>query len=326
VALVTSNPQSTTTTRLKAELEQLGVRVVVIVAGRATPVGRISLENVARTAGAFAAVRVVPVAAEVEVWVADRVTGKTVVREVIRGRLSATSVDDTIALGAVELLRASLLEVTNTPDLQHGEVAAPPVVQKIAPPPEPQTHSSLPPIVSVAFEPTVVLGFDNVRASLGGGLAARYSFTDHLALEGLAQLPIAPAPVRQRATGEAKVSASSLGLGLSVDWNAFGVTPSLGAGMLGIWLQVNGKIRDNPRLALRESEQLVGVPSLLRLAAPYVRGGAAVQVLEHLRLRADATALYTLRAVPIRFVGEEVASWGRPSLLIGAGLEVLLPR
>ena len=66
VALVTANAESTTTTRLRAELAQLGVSVVVIVAGEETPVGRVSLENIARTAGAFAAVRVVPVAAEVD--------------------------------------------------------------------------------------------------------------------------------------------------------------------------------------------------------------------------------------------------------------------
>lgn len=319
VALVTASAQSTTTTRLKAELEQLGVSVVVV-AGEATPLGRASLENIARTAGAFAAVRVVPVAAEVEVWVADRVTGKTVVREVIRGRDSSASMDDTIALGAVELLRASLLEFTATPMLQHGEVEPPPVVRTIAPAPEPsgpRFRRPLPPLFAVAFEPTAVVGFDGALAALSAGVAARYQFVDHLALEGWAQVPIVAATIRQDATGVAEVSATVLGLGLAAVWNAHGITPSVGAGAAGALLEVDGQ---QPQPGYGANRKL------LRVTAPYVRAGIGIQLLEHLRLHADATGLYTVHSIPIRFVGEQRASWGRPSLLVGLGLEVLLPR
>lgn len=93
--------------RLRAELVSLGFEVELAPAPEVEP-SRASLEQAAREAGAVAALRVRASRAGVEVWVMDRVTSKTVLREVV-----FTGGDDEglVAVRAVELLRASLLEV-----------------------------------------------------------------------------------------------------------------------------------------------------------------------------------------------------------------------
>lgn len=93
--------------RLRAELVSLGFEVELALAPEVEP-SRASLEQAAREAGAVAALRVRASRAGVEVWVMDRVTSKTVLREVV-----FTGGDDEglVAVRAVELLRASLLEV-----------------------------------------------------------------------------------------------------------------------------------------------------------------------------------------------------------------------
>jgi hypothetical protein len=327
VALVSDRVDSTTTKRLKAELEQLGVRCEVIQAGPGTPIGRASLENVARRAGAFAAIRVVPIAAEVEVWVADRVTGKTVVREVIRGSSSSSSVDDTIALGAVELLRASLLEVNATTKLQHGEIPPPPVVEEIAPPPprRAKTKDGVPWVAGVALEPALDIGFDGITPGVAAQVLIRFPWGKQLNVEALGLLSVVPGKIEDNAESDdasikasAEVSTQALGLGLTWSWHSAGVSPLLGLGLLGAALDVEG---DPPG----DSDHFRHQNERLRLGAPYARLGAGFALLESLRARVDAELLYSLRDVPIRFVDDEVASWGQPSLLLGAGLEILLP-
>ncbi len=95
--------------RVVAELESLGFVAVVVDPG-SEPLSRASLELSARRAGAMAAIRAVPSERGIEVWIADRVTGKTVLREA-HGRRRPPDRDAALALRVVELLRASLLEV-----------------------------------------------------------------------------------------------------------------------------------------------------------------------------------------------------------------------
>ena len=67
-------------------------------------------EQAARSVGAVAAVRLIASSeGKVEVWVADRVTGKAVVRELDSPGAGAS--DAAVAIGSVELLRASLMEL-----------------------------------------------------------------------------------------------------------------------------------------------------------------------------------------------------------------------
>src|SRR5579864_6224484 len=77
VAVVTSEPNSSLSRRVRAELEALGVDVIILRPPAEAQPSRQPLEQAARNVGAIAAVRlVVSGEGKVEVWVADRATGK----------------------------------------------------------------------------------------------------------------------------------------------------------------------------------------------------------------------------------------------------------
>lgn len=97
-------------TRLRAELAIAGFESTIL--DESVSSDRESLERAARSSGSFAAIAVVRRAGlDADLWVADRVTGKTAFRRV---RFEAESPDAAaiFAIRAVELLRASLLELT----------------------------------------------------------------------------------------------------------------------------------------------------------------------------------------------------------------------
>jgi hypothetical protein len=318
VALLTSNPGDTTTKRLKAELTELGVETVVVPAQPDTPVGRVTLENVARRVGAFAAIRIVPVESEVEVWVADRVTGKTVVREVLHGSGSAAR-DDTIALGAVELLRASLLEVTASYELKaRGEVPPPPaVVRRLTPAPTLAPPSPKPrPVLAMGIEPALALEFDRIGPGVSAMLLVRYLWTKSMGLEALGLLPVLHGETPEEVRGKASVAVSAAGLGLVYSWQERNLATLFGLGMMAAQVEVAG---DDPGPGFEDTQDS------LALGAAYLRAGAGLRVFDAVRIRIDASLSYALRPVPIMFVQDEVASWGRPSLLVGIGPELLLP-
>lgn len=122
-------------TRLRAELAIAGFEAVLVDAKEASD--GTSLSQRARTTSSFAAISVARRGGlGAEVWVADRVTGKTVRREVSfdAGSTDAAAI---FAIRAVELLHASLLELSE-PHPSRGEVAAPrTIVEWVAPPPSP---------------------------------------------------------------------------------------------------------------------------------------------------------------------------------------------
>src|SRR5579859_3968445 len=106
VAIVTVEPSSSLTKRVRAELEGLGLDVIVLKPPDEGSPSRAPLEQAARSVGAVAAVRLVASSeGKVEVWVADRVTGKAVVRELDAPETGAS--DAAVAIGSVELLRVT---------------------------------------------------------------------------------------------------------------------------------------------------------------------------------------------------------------------------
>ncbi|HVV51207.1 MAG TPA: hypothetical protein VHO06_16175, partial [Polyangia bacterium] len=93
---------------------------------------RASLEKLAPTSPGSATALVAVVAsadpANADLWVIDRVTGKTVVRKVNAGAADPPRVAEVLSVRAVELLRASFLELA---------IGAPPAAGVEAPPPAP---------------------------------------------------------------------------------------------------------------------------------------------------------------------------------------------
>jgi hypothetical protein len=103
-----------TLTRLRAELIAAGFEVNEV--ERHGEEARDSAEADSAAAGVFATIAIVPRTADAaDIWVADRITGKTVVRRIQVPTGPARDVAAVLAVRAVELLRASLLEALEPP-------------------------------------------------------------------------------------------------------------------------------------------------------------------------------------------------------------------
>jgi hypothetical protein len=119
------------TTRLSAELTAAGFSVTLLDEKPGTdPRQRVESANLDPPPVATLAILHLGEGAAAEVWVADRLTGKTLVRRIDVGSVSRERMPSVLAVRAVELLRASLLEAT--------------VPEAAAVPNEPPEHTSVP--------------------------------------------------------------------------------------------------------------------------------------------------------------------------------------
>jgi hypothetical protein len=239
-----------------------------------------------------------------DLWVIDRVTGKTVVRKVNAGGADAPRAAEVLAVRAVELLRASFLELA---------IAAPPSTE--APPP--------PPVVVERFATATLEEADwSWAVEAGGGTAD--------ALKGPWNVILSVARI-EHAFGRrfcARITFAGLGTAARVD------TP--GGGYVGLSqtvLLAEGLFR------FRRGRRIEPIVSLgagtLRLAAdshesaPYAAvssarwaaaGDAGVGVRLPLRrhrfeLGVEVHALVAQPYPSVRFFGTEIAQAGRPTLI-----------
>jgi hypothetical protein len=190
IVLVSNHADSAIIPLLRAELANLGLNVLVVDRGEheLTPG---ELKETARHNRAFAAFRVLVEEGKVEVWLADRVTGKVLLREVLKtqARQNETS-ESAVVARAVELLRASLLEL-DVDDRPTGEVARPAELPKALEPPErppPQPASK----AGVALNTSFVLLDASLRTgpSPGLGVALRWHIVPHFSLVGRVATPL----------------------------------------------------------------------------------------------------------------------------------------
>lgn len=335
--------------RLHAELEQLGFQV------RAEQKGGTSLADRAKRVGANAALRVPRSRQATEVWVADPEGDRSVLREVLIAREGAQrgrADDAVIATRAVELLRASFLEI----DLEMPEPVSEPV--DAGPPPSemadaadgaPAVTSATPdeppaakrPTIAAAATPTAPRGtpensgsrptFDSPRQlhelRLNSGVAASVSpggvpADGHLLL-GLSLdvaphftaggVVLSPSLLSQIDGSEGRARVHvSLLLG-ELTWSSDApVEPVLGFGVGAAWLLTSG----DPEAGFdgHTDGALVGLGVL--------RAGLGWQAGQLVRLTADARLAFAASDVSVRFDQREAAAWGRPLALFSAGIEV----
>lgn len=257
----------------------------------------------ARRAAAFAAVRMLPQRAAVEVWVNDRVTGKTTYRSVATqaGNVSG----DVAVLRTVELLRVSLVEL-NLPRPPRGEAKAAPAVIELARSPEARTGRG---DVWVGGGMLWSAGGTGGVSTVSAGV--RVDLPLRLALDLWAAVPVAETRIRAE-EGEALLSprllAATLSLRLIADGRALRAT--LGAGVAAAWLRARGI----PSAGWSGSaDDFVGVAALLR-------AGGALALTRRIAIVGDATVGATATRDVVRFGGREVARWGRPFVAAGLGL------
>jgi hypothetical protein len=304
--------------RLQAELSVEGFDAQVTEMGLGPDV-RASLEKIAPTVAATALVAVVAGGdpASAELWVVDRVTGKTVVRRVHANPKEAARIAEVLSVRAVELLRASFLELAITsrpsPDVVDAPLPSPPVVTRFA------TEALEEPDWKWAVE------------AGGGGVGAIQGVSGGTTLLG-EFVPIARVQRAFSARLCARVTFAGLGTQARVDM------PGGYADVSQTIALVEGLVR------FRRGHRLEPVVSLgagvLRLAAeghettPYIAGNAyrfsvAADAGVGLRLPLRPRRIelgvefHALLAEPypvVRFFGTEVARAGRPSLLASVTL------
>ncbi len=286
--------------RLQAELASAGFEAVIVTPTAGADV-RTELERTGAgpiPAATLALSRVAGVAA-IDVWVTDRVSGKTSVRR-IDAVASSDMVPSALAIRAVDLLRASLLETTLP-----GRPAAKELTQLL--PVRPPERGPL------------------EGTSVGVALGVLHSF---------AGLGPAPVPVVQVARGltrrfalrlelagpafGANVTASAGSASVRQELATLGLQAVLMSGSVVPYLTVAGgayHLRAVGEAAFPHASRSGDVWA----AAAEFGGGAALRMGSRVALRAELAALFTLPGAAVDLGGLASARAGRPSVLASAG-------
>jgi hypothetical protein len=315
VVVIRGEKETTTSRRLEAELRSLGLVVI----GRAFPGRRDThalLEQAARGEGAIAAVHVIAQGTKAELWIADRVTNKTVLREIAIESQDRNRADDSIAVGVAELLRASLMEV-NAPSPARGAYASTPKLRELGyarSARDPREHDAR---LWLNLGTGAELGIRGSGPSMIGHVRAGWTPERGFGLELLGGVTLIPALI-ERSTGRARVSSEWLGAGATFSWSNRNSNWSARAGMgvLGVHVRARGESAAAPLRAVTETATSAG---------PYVHGGPAFGS-DSFRIRLNAGALVLLTPPTVRFAEEAVALWGAPSLFVDLGFEGVIWR
>ncbi|WP_437806870.1 hypothetical protein [Sorangium sp. So ce1078] len=324
--------------RVYAELATLGFTVVVV-RGGADPPSHGPIETSAREAGAAAVIRGTEAPGGVDVSIADDATGRSVQRTVMA--------DDpaTVAIRAVELLRASLLEVRSPPP-SLGEVGADPearadvdaqrppparpapvVAARLradgasrAPPSPPSrqgTTRRAPTTFGVGAAPAVLWSAGGLPASAMLDVSGYAMIWSRLGLSTFVQIPLASVSREGReGTRRVRVALAALGVRAPLGPTDAVWLPSVGAGLAAAWLHVEGEGR---------SPGYVGTSKDAFALAPYLRAGLSFVPVPHLRISEHLLAGIAEPRIVIDAAGRTAETWGRPFLGVAFGVEVVLP-
>jgi hypothetical protein len=305
VVAIVSDGGDLLTARLEAELHALGFATKTVALENATPK---SLEGVARDARAAAAIHVARSDQRAEVWVTDRVTGKILLREVTV--LPGEDVESVLAVRAVELLRASLLEIEAAHPTR-GDVGVTDTVRNAVAtshPPRETAPLSLGLGFGAELMPTLTPAFHT--------LVSASWMPSRLGVELTAFVPVTSAEVCGM-PGCAHMTSGLLGLG--VRWVLVSrqarVEPEIGAGFAGAFVHAEGQA----------TSPYVGASSDAAAATIYGRAAVFFRLVSQLRLGVDVFAGAALPPVSIRFAGNEVAQWGGPYVSCTVRTELSFP-
>lgn len=292
--------------RTQAELRAEGFEVVlrdVAVSGDV----RAALESASREGDAVAAIAVVsdPAGAAADLWVTDRITGKTSIRRIEVIAVAPSERPRALAIRAVELLRASLVEAVVLPT----EAKPPPDVKRwLEPPPVGPLsgpHAALSVGMLTGFDGIGPAGAPVVRLGWAAdfGLGGRVSWLGP-ALGARADSPLGSAAIRQ------ELATFDVLYAPPVEWAGF--TPMVWAGAGVYHLFAEGELLMPLTGQSDEVWAFAGVGGL----------GIGYRLTPALTAWLDAEgALTTPRAVVTLF-GEPLGTMGRPMLLSSLGISL----
>lgn len=304
VVVTAASAQDRAATLLVAELKREGFRV----SRAASAVSRDDLMARARLAGAAASIRLVPGDAVLEVWVADAVTGRLAVREVSLEGVDSKSAD-TVAIGAMELLRASLLELSSKtaarPDAPAPADEALPRPARAPPPGEPGLDVRL----------GVGALFSGGGPQPSGALDARVD----LRLLGLLGGSLGVRAQAVVTLGEARVGTPGAGVGLS------SVVPALLATWafpVTAWLSVDASLGVAGLVGFARGATLGQGSGVLGALAPAVGVGATAWVAEGVGLQVGLATFFAVPALAIGFGETQLGTYGLPLVGLTAGVHL----
>lgn len=305
ILLIEDSAETTILPRLRAELGELGLDVRTVAKNPDEQLPR-DLIAAARASDSVAAFRIVVEGDRADVWIADRVTGKVVLREMlprgprIDGRL--------VALRAVELLRVSLMELAARRP-PPGEVAPP---SKLT-----QTFVSMPDLERFSFAAESAFLWSPGGCGPGAGVAAAVAWRrGWLGARLSGGSLLAPATL-SRDEGKGEVTTRWLALDAIVQPRRARMTfrPRGGLGLAALATALQGV-----GVAPRPSHQRTVVT-----VAPMASFDLGWAVQPRVRLAVGLAYLRPLRSIDIQIAGQSVASFGRDVLLGYAGIDVVLP-
>jgi hypothetical protein len=299
-----------TLVRLKGELTSAGFETEIVDAaaevGAAAGDSRAGLEQLAARRGADAVLAIVGDLSpdSVEVWVIDKVTGKSVVRRV-PFEPGAARTSKTLAIRAIELLRSSFLEIDLAArDQPKGPGGAPPpaVVQFV----EMERRARHPERFGVEVGAAAVMSLDGVGPAVlplvRFDLSLRDWFVAHATLAGLGS----------RATVDGRVGSAQVA-------QAYGLVGG------GVRFRAGARVRPFAALsagALHTSvEGRADAPNYGRAVAQWsllvdAAAGATLRLPDRFYLSGAAHAQLAEPYPGVRFLDEVVATSARPNLLL----------
>ena len=304
--------------RVRGELTAAGFEVSILAQDPGVDV-RTALETSGRELEPIATFAIVPGASTAEIWVCDRIAGKSVIQNVRLDAPVATgeqSRSAVLAVQAVELLKASLAQYW----LMAAAAAA--ARRPPQPPPRPEPREPVGPAA-----PEVA-----TYATTGVGLQAGIGWLDSAGAVGPVWQPIVRASYGGAGGWAARLTFGGLGTDTSLSAGNVG-SASIGQ-QLGA-LEIVRCFRAGRRVQLLATLGAGGYRA--RIAgtgvAPYegrdsdewslltVGGGGVIfTVVPHVALVAEAQALATWPHTVVRLDAAEVGRTGWPALLLTAGL------
>jgi hypothetical protein len=293
-------------TRIQGELTSVGFVVTVLVrSGQPDP--RREVETAAREQGADAALSIVDTAEEhtADVWIADRLTGKTVVKHLeVTGKDARASA--ALAVQVVELLRGSLLDLlfrrsgAGVPDPPHR----PEVTKWVRGLADETTAFGL------EVGPAVLHSF----AGIGPALMANVRVGYRVDASWVGRVSIALPVTRPRVATELGNATVGQGLSLVELVRVFRlgalVRPTISAGLGAYRVDVGGS----------GLGQYVGRNEGFWGAAADLGLGAALHLSPHVGVSAEAHGTLMFPYPAIQLANTEVGRVGRPALFAGMGL------
>jgi hypothetical protein len=305
IAALVPSANAAITTRISAELAAAGFQLL-LAEPQSWPPSRQEIAEIARREGAIAGLALISNENTIEIWIVDRITGKTVVRALPSkpGAQNQQDQMDLVAICTLETLRATLMEIS-VPRHTRGELAPPSAVRALV--------RAGPSRFSLRVAGAVGYGSHEQAAALELGLAGTVAVHPRLRLGLDAFVPLT-APALTGPEGQAELALSLAGAFVEASLT----DPSAPADVMlggGAWLGL---------LTLRGAAEPPYAESSLQIVTlmPHLDLGARARLSRGIAVLARGSGALAIPKANVRFAGRDVASWGLPFVLGAVMFEV----